>query len=215
MYRYFIFDMDGTLVDTTRGIIVALQEMERRLHLPALGAATLRHFIGPPLKESFMKYYGVSLDETEDMTRVYRDSYMDVGIDKTEVFGGAVEVLKKIRTLGYKSAIATLKQHQLASKTLQTTGLDRLTDYICLNLDNSLGDKAKMIRQCLVALGCADPAQAVMIGDSPYDGFAARDAGIDFIPLLCGEGFRDPRAADSVPCAARAGSLAEIAEYIQ
>lgn len=215
MYRYFIFDMDGTLVDTTRGIIAALQEMERRLHLKALDAATLRRFIGPPLKESFMKYYGVSLDETEDMTRVYRDSYMDVGIDKTEVFAGAAEVLNKIRALGCKSAIATLKQHQLATKTLQATGLDRLTDYICLNLDNSLGDKAEMIRRCLAALGCADPAQAVMIGDSPYDGFAARDAGIDFIPLLCGEGFQDPRAADSVPCAARAGSLAEIAEYIQ
>ena len=94
--------------------------------------------------------------------------------------------------------LTTLKQHPLATKTLQATGPDRLTDYICLNPDNSLGDKAKMIRRCLAALG-----------------FAARDAGNDFIPLLCGKGFQNPRAADSVPCAARAGSLTEMAAYIQ
>ena len=216
MYRYFIFDMDGTLVDSTDGIIASLEEMERRLGLPALGRAKLRGaFIGPPLKESFMKYYGVTLEETEDMTRVYRDSYMEIGIDKTKVFDGAFEVLEKIRMLGHKSAIATLKQHQLATRTLQATGLDKLTDYICLNLDNSLGDKAKMIRECLAALGCTDRSEAVMIGDSPYDGYAAAEAGVDFIPLMCGEGFRKPGAADSVPCAARVSSLKELTEYVK
>lgn len=75
------------------------------------------------------------------MTRVYRDCYLDVGTDKTRVFDGAFELLRKIRALGYKSAIATLKQHQLATKTLQSTGMDKLTDHICLDLDNSLTTK--------------------------------------------------------------------------
>ena len=55
--------------------------------------------------------------------------------------------------------LTTLKQHPLATKTLQATGPDRLTDYICLNPDNSLGDKAKMIRRCLAALGFAAGTQ--------------------------------------------------------
>ena len=54
-----------------------------------------------------------------------------------------------------------------------------------------------------------------MIGDSPYDGYAAAEAGVDFIPLMCGEGFRKPGAADSVPCAARVSSLKELTEYVK
>ena len=214
MYRYFIFDMDGTLLDSTDGIIAALQEMEKRMVLAPLSMAELRGFIGPPLKESFIKYYGAAPEETDEMTRVYRDCYLDVGTDKTRVFDGAFELLRKIRALGYKSAIATLKQHQLATKTLQSTGMDKLTDHICLDLDNSLTDKAGMINECLTALGCADKREAVMVGDSPNDGQSAAAAGVDFIPLMCGEGFKKPGAADSVPCAVRVGSLKELADYI-
>lgn len=53
-----------------------------------------------------------------------------------------------------------------------------------------------------------------MIGDSPNDGRSAAAAGVDFIPLMCGEGFKKPGAADSVPCAARVGSLRELADCI-
>lgn len=53
-----------------------------------------------------------------------------------------------------------------------------------------------------------------MVGDSPNDGQSAAAAGVDFIPLMCGEGFKKPGAADSVPCAVRVGSLRELADYI-
>ena len=73
----FLFDMDGTLLDSTDGIIAALQEMEKRMGLAPLSMAELRGFIGPPLKESFIKYYGAAPEETDEMTRVYRDCYLD------------------------------------------------------------------------------------------------------------------------------------------
>ena len=63
-------------------------------------------------------------------------------------------------------------------------------------------------------LGCADKREAVMVGDSPNDGQSAAAAGVDFIPLMCGEGFKKLGAADSVPCTARVGSLRELADYI-
>ncbi|MEI3086034.1 MAG: HAD hydrolase-like protein [Oscillospiraceae bacterium] len=56
--------MDGTLLDSTDGIIAALQEMEKRMGLAPLSMAELRGFIGPPLKESFIKYYGAAPEET-------------------------------------------------------------------------------------------------------------------------------------------------------
>ncbi|MEG1525200.1 MAG: HAD hydrolase-like protein [Clostridia bacterium] len=199
MYKYFIFDMDGTLVDTTNGIITSLQRMQETMHKQILPEETLRKFIGPPLKESFIKYYGVSMDETEEMARVYRECYLQVGIDKTKVFAGTLELLAHIRTAGGKSAIATLKQHQLATMTLMHTGIDTKVDYIALHTDNSVGDKAAMICQCLEALGCEDKRQAIMVGDSPYDGRASEQAGIGFLPMMDGEGFRNPKSLEGIP----------------
>ena len=105
MYRYFIFDMDGTLLDSTDGIIAALQEMEKRMGLAPLSMAELRGFIGPPLKESFIKYYGAAPEETDEMTRVYRDCYLDVGTDKTRVFDGAFELLRKYARWAIKAPL--------------------------------------------------------------------------------------------------------------
>lgn len=214
MFEYFVFDMDGTLVDTTDGIIASLQLMQKEMQLRDLPEETLRKFIGPPLKESFMKYYGVGLDETDCMTDVYRNCYMRVGIDRTHVFEGTIALLEAIRAAGCKCAIATLKQHQLASLTLKHTGIDALVDYVALNLDNSLGDKAKMIQECLDAIGCTDKSKAVMIGDSPYDGKAAGEAGVSFIPLASGEGFRNPGSLAAMPCAAIAQDSLQLKQII-
>lgn len=214
MYHYFIFDMDGTLVDTTDGILAALQRLQQVVPLKCLPEETLRKFIGPPLKTSLVQYYGVALAQTEELTRVYRQCYMEVGIDKTQVFPQTPEILRRIRASGCKSAIATLKQHQLASRTLRHTGLDQLVDYIALNLDNSVGDKAAMIGEALEKIGCSDKTQALMVGDSPFDGYAAQDAGVDFLPLTCGEGFRDRTKLDEVRHIATAGSMAELLTLI-
>ena len=65
-------------------LYASLQRMQDVMCKKTLSEETLRKFIGPPLKESFMKYYGVSLEETEEMTRVYRECYLKVGINLRE-----------------------------------------------------------------------------------------------------------------------------------
>ena len=58
--HYFLFDLDGTLVDSSGAILASLRLMEGRLGLPPLPEEDLRKFLGPPLKESLSRYYGAS-----------------------------------------------------------------------------------------------------------------------------------------------------------
>lgn len=200
-YRYFIFDMDGTLMDTGDGIVASLQRLQKKAGLKDLPEETLRLFLGPPLKESMMKYYGVTYEETEELTDIYRGCYFEVGLEKTRIFKGIKEMFGDIHEAGAKSAVATLKQHQLASAIMKREGLAELVDYISLNIDNSLGDKAELINECVREIGCTDKNQALMFGDSPNDAEAAMRAGLDFVALGFGEGFKPEGALKRYPYA--------------
>ena len=63
MFKYIFFDLDGTLTDSAEGITKCVQYAleSRGINVPDLN--TLRPFIGPPLIESFMKFYGMTEEE--------------------------------------------------------------------------------------------------------------------------------------------------------
>ena len=197
--HYFLFDLDGTLVDSSGAILASLRLMEGRLGLPPLPEEDLRKFLGPPLKESLSRYYGASRWSVDTMVEAYVASYMESGIDRTVVFDGVQEALRHIRAKGGRIALATLKEHHLAVEVLRRTGLEEWFDYVALDLEGP-GDKAALIAECLEHLGCGDRSQAVMFGDSPYDGRAAALTGTRFVPMTDSEGFRAPGSLEGLDC---------------
>lgn len=211
----FLFDLDGTLIDSNGAILASLRRMEERLSLKPLSEETLRTFLGPALKDSIMTHYHVSSETAMTMIEVYRDSYMEVGIERTAIFDGVFEFLRYIRTRGGRAALATLKEYHLAEEILSRSGLGAYFDYAALDRGNEAGDKAALIRESLLHLGCRDPRRAVMFGDSPNDGYAAMEAGVAFVPLLCGEGFQQPGSLTGIQCEFSARTVEEMGKYIR
>ena len=80
MFKYIFFDLDGTLTDSAEGITKCVQYAleSRGINVPDLN--TLRPFIGPPLIESFMKFYGMTEEEARLCTAKYRERFKDTGI---------------------------------------------------------------------------------------------------------------------------------------
>ena len=75
MFKYIFFDLDGTLTDSAEGITKCVQYAleSRGINVPDLN--TLRPFIGPPLIESFMKFYGMTEEEARLCTAKYRERF--------------------------------------------------------------------------------------------------------------------------------------------
>ena len=84
-YRGVIFDLDGTLLDTSEGVFASVRHTVEALGKPALDEATLRTFIGPPVKLSLIRLYGLDEDAANHATEIFRTQYKDHDLLKAAI----------------------------------------------------------------------------------------------------------------------------------
>ena len=73
MYEYILFDLDGTLTDPKVGITTCVQHALKDFGIEENDLNRLTPFIGPPLKQSFMQFYGLNDEEAERAVALYRE----------------------------------------------------------------------------------------------------------------------------------------------
>ena len=85
-YHTILFDLDGTLTDPGLGITNSVMYALDRFGIHESDRTKLYPFIGPPLWDSFMRFYGMSRDQAEEAVRVYREYYGDRGLLENSVY---------------------------------------------------------------------------------------------------------------------------------
>ena len=84
MYKGIIFDLDGTLLDTSEGVLASIRHTIKTMNYRELPLETLLTFIGPPVKRSLMKHYGLTDQEADEATdSVRRKSQLVVTSSET------------------------------------------------------------------------------------------------------------------------------------
>ena len=156
MFKYIFFDLDGTLTDSAEGITKCVQYAleSRGINVPDLN--TLRPFIGPPLIESFMKFYGMTEEEARLCTAKYRERFKDTGIYENKVYHGVPEMLARLKANGFKLAVATSKPVEFARRVTDYFNLTQYFTYITgPDFNGSLPTKADVIADALKHFGLA------------------------------------------------------------
>lgn len=179
-----IFDLDGTLLDTSRGILESVQYAIDKSGYPQLSHEQMCSFIGPPLRVSFMDLYGCSDEEAVRLTEIYRECYGGDAFLHAEPYDGIFELCDTLRKSGWRLAAATNKPAKYTEPLLKHFGFDKYIDIIqCADKDGRT-KKSDLIRQCMED---ASADHAVMIGDTAFDAKGAFEAGVPFI--IAGYGF--------------------------
>ncbi len=191
-YQYILFDLDGTLTNSQLGITTcvayALESFGRHTENPE----ELRKFIGPPLKESFVKYYNMTDGEGDRAVEKYRERFATVGLYENEVYAGIPELLQKLKAQGKTLLVATSKPTVYSDKILEHFGLKEYFSYIAgSELDGTRVNKAEVIQYALEQMKITESEKIVMIGDKEHDMIGAGICGVDSIGVLYGFGERE------------------------
>lgn len=186
MYDTIIFDLDGTLLDTSEGIFNSVRYVEKELMLNPAEDDKLRFFLGPPPKEMYKKIYGLSETQAIVATKKHREYGNKKAIYESHVYDGIGDVLSGLKANGYKMAVATLKKQEIAEKILEYYKIKDFFEIIVGMDEEETYTKSQIIFEVVNRL---KSHKAVMIGDSEYDSNGAKKAGVDFIGVLYGFGF--------------------------
>lgn len=193
MFRYIFFDLDGTLTDPKKGITTAVQYAAKHYCGVIIeDPDTLTDFIGPPLDESFMKYFGLTKEEAQEAVESYREYYRPIGVFENTVYGGIPELLRDLKAAGATVIMATSKPEIFANQIAEHYGFKEYFDCITgSTLDGSLVKKGDVLRLALERVGDPDPALCVMVGDRLHDMDGGKENGMSTVGVLYGYGSRE------------------------
>ena len=186
-YDLILFDLDGTLADTSEGIYNAHRFASQKAGY-ALKENDLDGVIGMSLLAVYREKFGLPEETARYAVSEYRKWYAEEGRLEAKLYPGMLETLKSLKNQGYHLGVATLKLEAFAKDMLEAFGVAEYFDHICGVDANDNLSKADIINIAIKKAGIAKE-RTVLVGDSDNDAKGAREAGIDFIACLYGFGY--------------------------
>lgn len=191
-YTHCFFDLDGTLIDSSPGITHSVQYALRKSGIEPPPADTLTCFIGPPLLDSFRKYFHMSLTDATRAVAFYRENYRAGGMLECRVYDGIRHLLDRLTENAVVPVLATCKPTCFAEQILAHFGLRDLFAFVSgPELDGTRGEKHEVIAYAMEKLGLSDTDSILMIGDRDNDVLGAAAHRIACAGALWGFGSRD------------------------
>ena len=193
MYDYILFDLDGTLTDPGEGITNSVAYALKKFGIEPPEREDLYPFIGPPLKDSFARFYGMSDAESDLAVKYYREYYAEKGMLENALYNGIPQLLEELRRRGKHVILATSKPDVYAEKILIHFGLIKHFDFVAgALLDGSRVNKDDVIAHALKSCSLFSKTDRIlMVGDRKHDVLGAAAHGIDTLGVTFGYGSKD------------------------
>lgn len=210
-FKLVIFDLDGTLMDTSSGILMAVTDTIKEYGLPELGEEQIKSFIGPPIQWSFEALYGISKEQAQSMADTFRVLYSTKYLLNAVPYPGIYNLLNELNTQGLKIAIATYKREDYALRLLKYYHFDDYSSVMFGGDNDGILKKRDIIQKCIRTAGVNNLNEVVMVGDTVHDSNGAKELGVNFIGVSYGFGFYGEEA---IGVKSLAKNTKEILKYI-
>lgn len=208
-----LFDLDGTIIDSALGITTCTQYALRAFGIEETDLSKLRCFIGPPLMDSFPRYYQFSEEQARAAVEKYRERYHTIGIYECELYPDVEIVLQQLRAHGYQIALASSKPEVSCKRILEHFEIDKYFDEIVgATLDGKIDTKSQVLCEVFKRLQITDKKEILLVGDTIFDAVGAREAGIACLGVSYGFGARKELLDNGA--VAVCNSMKEVGDYV-
>lgn len=199
MFSHMLFDLDGTLIDSKRGIFNAVRYTLNKLGIAQSSwPADFNPFIGPPLRDSFRELFNFSPDMAEKATVIYREYYGNQGLYEFDVYEGIATVLPQLHQSGKTICLVTSKAEVYARKMIASTSFAScFVEISGCEIDGTRSHKHELINYTLNKLSMEPDEKILMIGDRYHDIRGAKLAGISSAAVLYGYGSEEELREES------------------
>lgn len=186
--KLIIFDLDGTLLDTGRGISKCIASTLGKMGFKVPDEETCKTFVGPPLKKRFLELFDADENTADSVMKAFREEYGKGDVFLADRYAGMEECLATLHE-HFSLAVATYKREDHAVQLLEKFGMAHFFDAICGSDAAATMTKNQIVEKAMNLVGVA-PAESLLIGDSANDAESAAQLGIPFIGVTYGYGFK-------------------------
>lgn len=179
--KLFVFDWDGTLVDSVAKIIACKQVLAKRYAVAVPSETTIKAVIGMDFKAAMQKCFpDIAPALLKEISSQFH-ALMKLPEYQASLFPHAKTVLTELRKRGFHLAVATSKARQELDVNLKHNAVTEMFDIICCSEEFKSKPHPRMLQYILASLNFA-PSETIMVGDTPIDVEFARNADI---PCIC------------------------------
>jgi phosphoglycolate phosphatase len=190
-YKAILFDLDGTLTDPQKGITRSVAYALKKFGILVDDPKTLIPFIGPPLPNSFKKYYQFDDNKARLAVVHFRERFSEKGLFENRLYKGIPELLDELYSVGKKLLLATSKATIFAERILDHFNVSKYFHFISgSNYDLTRIEKSEVIEFAISQLPGYIPQEIIMVGDHVDDIVGARKNKVDSIAVFYGYGKR-------------------------
>lgn len=219
MFRYCLFDLDGTLTDPREGITKSVQYGLECIGIDEPDLKKLEIFIGPPLLDSYMGMYGLDEETARKAISFYRERFVPIGIFENALFPEVPKMLESLKNRGIHLAVASSKPQTFVHQILKHFEIEEYFEVIVgSELDGRRTAKEEVVEEALRLLGVLDMPNeqrfkgCAMIGDRKFDIQGAKAFGLTGVGVRFGfapEGELEAEGADYI-----ADTIEELTDFL-
>ena len=187
MFSYILFDLDGTVSDPKEGITGSVQYALKSFGIEEPDKDKLEPFIGPPLKDSFMRFYGFTPEQADAAIAKYRERFSVTGKYENKLYPGMAQLLADLQRAGAHLAIASSKPEVFVEDILVYFGIRQYFEVVVgSELDGRRVQKEEVVQEAMRRFGVTDLSRVAMVGDRRFDVEGAKAIGAHSVAVTYG-----------------------------